>query len=302
MCAAFPGALVLLSSISSRGKRGSVEGKEIMKISPCMGRGTAQCKLSSDLGTRCFSATRDRCSASLERKVLCTMCEAAWYCFYTQEWAAKAPVCVSSGFLQGFGRVLKEKAEKTVGKEHFYLCLIIPCLLQPKLQRGPQAWLNHHGSWTAFSCSDLLFLTLLPHQELTQASTHQMLNISLALKSGNTPVVKCGIPLEPCPSLIIWLQAELDGWWCLNQLSQCSQCISAPRIKHLGTARILTAQVRLHWPHNIKDSNFEGGSSFLRWSVVKFCPDISSKQDPCEIMPHGWDVLGVTNKIYWHSH
>lgn len=37
----FSGALVLLSSISSCGKHGSVEGKGIMKISLCMESGTA---------------------------------------------------------------------------------------------------------------------------------------------------------------------------------------------------------------------------------------------------------------------
>lgn len=60
--------------------------------------------------------------------------------------------------------------------------------------------------------------------------------------------------------------------------------------------------MRLYWPHNSKDYNFGSGPSFPRWSVVKFCPDISSEEELCVIMPCGWDVLEVTNVMYWHGH
>lgn len=86
-----------------------------------------------------------------------------------------------------------------------------------------------------------------------------------------------------------------DLWTGYHTEPQCSQCISAPRIKHLGIARVWTAWVRLYLPHNSKDYNFESRSSFTRWSVVKFCSDILSKEDLCVIMPCGWDILEVTN-------
>lgn len=80
----FSGALVSLSSISSCWKHGNVEGKGIMKISLCMESGTATMQAKQWPGDGVFWATRGRCSTSLERKVLCNMCEAAWCCFYTQ--------------------------------------------------------------------------------------------------------------------------------------------------------------------------------------------------------------------------